>query len=98
MKRMPSRLSEAILRALDGAQASVASHPKHLVTLVTLYEKTKDPTGFFDAFFPPFSNVLLVYKREPAVERVVSFVSSLAVKTFPKEKDGRVGRVHSDLC
>lgn len=81
------KLAESIIRGLDEAQNSVASHPKLLTTFLTLYEKTQDSTAFFDAFFSPFSNVLLVYKREPAVERVISFVSTFAVKTTPKEKD-----------
>lgn len=83
---MTSKLSGAIIRSLDDAQNSVASHSKLVVTLCTLYEKTQDPKVFFKAFYPPFSNVLLVYKREPAAERVISFVSSFAVKTSSREK------------
>lgn len=83
------KLSGAIIRCLDDAQNSVASHSKLATTLYTLYEKTQDAKVFFKLFFPPFSNVLLVYKREPAAERVVSFVSSFAVKTSTKEKEGK---------
>lgn len=81
-------LAETICRGLEEAQSTVASHSRLLVAFYALYEKIPDPVTFFEAFFPPFSNVLLVYKREPAVERVVSFVTSFAVKTAPKEKEG----------
>ena len=84
-----SQLSDSIVGILDGVQSSVANRPKLLITFRTLYEKTGDIAGFFNAFFPPFSNVLLVYKREPAVERVVSFVTSFAIKTAQKEKEGK---------
>ena len=83
------KLSEAICRGLDEVQTSTASHNKVLTSLVTLYEKTEKPERFFEAFFPPFSNVLLVYKREPAVERVIAFVARLAVKTAPVDEDGK---------
>lgn len=86
---MSSKLSGTIIRGLDDAQNSAASHSKLANTLYTLYEKTQDPKVFFKAFFPPFSNVLLVYKREPSAERVVSFVSNFAVKTSTKEKEGK---------
>ena len=85
----PSKLSGAIIRCLDDAQNSAAGHPKLAATLCTLYEKTNDPKAFFKAFFPPFSNVLLVYKREPAAERIVSFGATFAVKTVTKEKEGQ---------
>lgn len=84
-----SKLSGAIIRGLDDAQNSAAGHSKLAATLHMLYEKTNDPKAFFKAFFPPFSNVLLVYKREPAAERVVSFVSIFAVKTLPKDKESQ---------
>ena len=80
---MASRLTEAIIRVLDEAQNSVAGHSKLTATFTTLYKKTGDPVAFFEAFFPVFSNVLLVYKREPAAERVVTFVSNFAVSVAP---------------
>ncbi len=73
----------AIIQVLDEAQNSVVGHPKLTTTFTTLYEKTGDPAAFFEAFFPVFSNVLLVNKREPAAERVVTFVSNFVVTVSP---------------
>ena len=85
---MALQLTESIIRGLEEAQNSANNHPKLIATFLTLYEKTEADV-FFRAFFPAFSNILLVYKREPAVERVVTFVTSFAVQTAPREKNGK---------
>lgn len=87
------KLSESIIQVLDEAQSSAASHSRLFTALMSLYEKARSPQDFFDLFFLPFSNVLLVYKREPAVERTVAFTANFAVKTCPKEKEGE-----SSIC
>lgn len=79
-------LPESIIRFLDEAQNSTSTQHKLVNGLVALYDRTDNPEGFFEAFFQPFSNLLLVYKREPAVERVVTFISKFAAKVTPKEK------------
>lgn len=38
----------------------------------------ENPEKFFQEFLTPLHRVLLVYKREPAVERLVEFVSQFA--------------------
>ena len=83
--KKPSKLSEAIIRCLDEAQDNVSSHPKLAKILFALYGR-QEPDKFFQVFFPPFSNVLLVYKREAAAERVISFVSTFAVTTAALEE------------
>ncbi len=78
------QLSESIIGVLDGVQTSTTGHSKLLDSFTSLYEKAQSPQAFYQAFFPPFSNVLLVYKRELAVEKVVAFVTEFAVKTSSK--------------
>ncbi len=80
-------LPESIIRFLDEAQNSSSLQHKLVNGLAALYSRTDDHKRFFEAFFQPFSNILLVYKREPAVERVVSFISKFAAKVTPKEKE-----------
>ncbi len=84
MASSKTELIEAIIKMLDEAQNSANGHPKLLTSLTTLYEKAENSTAFFNAFFPTFSNVLLVYKREPAAERVVDFISKFVVSVTPK--------------
>ena len=81
---MASKLQEATIRVLDEAQTSIAGHPKLLATVTSLYERTGGAATFFNTFFPVFSNVLLVYKRELAAERVVEFISKFVVSLSPE--------------
>jgi hypothetical protein len=73
----PSSAAHAlILRAFDDAQRSFASHPKHVAQMRAAF--AADAQAFFEAFVAECSRVLLVYKREPAVERLVDFVAMFA--------------------
>lgn len=83
-------LSESIIKVLTESQNSLNSHQRLLKSLTATYKKEEDPNSFFEAFFPPFSNVLVVFKREPAVERVIDFVAKFAVLTAPREE----GKLH----
>jgi len=85
-------LPESIIKFLNEAQGSTSTQHKLVNGFAALYRKTDDHKGFFEAFFKPFSNILLVYKREPAVERVVAFIVKFAAKVSPKERDK--GRLH----
>ena len=80
-------LRENIIRFLDEAQGSASTQHKLVNGFAALYRKTDDHKKFFEAFFQPFSNILVVYKREPAVERVVAFVVKFAAKVSPTERD-----------
>lgn len=71
-------LTGDIIAILDEIRNGMYKYQKLLKSMRTLCDKHGLKT-FFDAFFTPFSNVLLVYKREPAVERVIEFVSKFAI-------------------
>ena len=77
-------LKQTIIKTLDDAQNGLLQHQKLLATLKQLYDH-QDTEKFFEAFFTPFSNALLVFKREPAVERIVEFVSRFTALVSPKQ-------------
>lgn len=81
-------LQEDIVKLLDNAQSSLHHHQKLLKAFRELYD-AHDPITFFEAFFGPFTNVLPVYKREPAVERVVDFVTKFATSVASKAPEGK---------
>lgn len=96
--------AEEIIRLLEEAQNSQYNHPKLLKSLNSLLhehlEEGETLETFFDVFFTPFSNVLLVVKRSLAVERVLDFSVKFAVSTAPRDAEKGVTAcmcTHSDL-
>ena len=80
-------LSESIIQVLSEAQSSLHHHQRLLKTLKALQDK-HEVVEFFQAFFQPFSNVLVIYKREPVAERVIDFVAKYAASVAPKLSEG----------
>ena len=66
----------------DGLQ-----HKKLLQTFNALFEKTNNSKVFFETFFVIFSNTLLVFKREPAAERLIDFVSKFAFSCLSQRNE-----------
>ena len=86
---MPS-LSEEIVGVLKESQSNVHSHQRLLKTLRVLHDKhTDDLEAFFEAYFKPFSNALVVFKREPAAQRVMEFTAKFAISTAPESPESR---------
>ena len=81
-------VKEGIIQILNDSQSSLHNHQKLLRKLKALYEQHQNVEDFFETFFLPFTNALVIYKREPAVERVIDFVAKFAVSTAPTEKQG----------
>ena len=81
-------LREDIIQVLTDSQSSLHNHQKLLKKLKALYDQCQDAESFFETFFVPFTNALVVYKREPVVERVIDFVAKFAVATAPSKKQG----------
>ena len=76
-------LRQDIGHVLDEAQSSLHGHQKLLRALEVVLGRHQ-LEEFFEAFFELLKRALVVYKREPAVERVVDFVAKFAVATAPK--------------
>ncbi|XP_064383727.1 condensin complex subunit 3-like isoform X2 [Halichondria panicea] len=85
---MPPSLSEEIVAVLKESQSNVHSHQRLLKTLRGLHDKhTDDLEGFFEAYFKPFSNALVVFKREAAAQRVIELTAKFAISTAQQESD-----------
>lgn len=76
-----------VLHDLNEAQNGLHQHHKLVKSLKSTLEQDSPSTkAFFDIFYPPILNVLLVLKREPAVERLVEFIAKFAVAVAPKRQ------------
>lgn len=76
-------LKQKLIDLLNQAQTGLHHHRKLLKTLQQVAEKTNNTQVFFETFFSIFCNVLLVFKREPAAERLVEFATKFAVSCLP---------------
>lgn len=82
-------LKEDIIQILNDSQSNLHNHQRLIKKLKSLYDQCQDPENFFEVFFLPFANALIVYKREPNVERAIDFVANFSVRTAPsQEKQG----------
>ena len=79
-------LKEDIIQILNDSQSNLHNHQRLIKKLKSLYDQCQDAESFFEAFFLPFANALIVYKREPTVERAIDFVAKFSVTTAPSEE------------
>ncbi len=66
-------------KILDDAQRSVASHTRSFASLCKLYRQ--DTKDFFNQFVPHLNKILVIFKKEAAVDRLVSFISAFATRS-----------------
>lgn len=92
---MPDRtvVSEQVLGALEECQRSFAVHRKCILRLKQA--QVADPEEFKETFVECLNRALLVFKREPAVERFVKLVSSFV--SFSNDKYARDGDMAATL-
>jgi condensin complex subunit 3 len=67
-----TNLRSAIAQLLGQCQKTFASHKKCLKAMRKLL--AKDPQQFAKEFIPLLNKILLIFKREPAVERLIQFI------------------------
>lgn len=67
-------MEEAVSKIFDECQTTLAAHRKCVTKLRALQQQ--NPQQFAELFAHNMHNVLAVYKREPAAERVVKFIVS----------------------
>lgn len=72
---MPSRY-DSVRSVFEQAQRSFQQH-KLLVDLKKLHDKSS-PDEFLESFLLHLKNAMVVFNREPAVERVIEFVAKYA--------------------
>ncbi len=83
-------LSDEIVKILAEAQSSIQCHQRLLKNLQALHDQHSDELEeFFDAYFKPLSNALVVFKREPSVQRVIEFTAKFAISTGTKSSSGK---------
>jgi condensin complex subunit 3 len=78
----------SVLQSLDECQRSFASHRKCVVKLKKIQKS--DPKEFREAVLSALDKALLVFKREPCVERLFQFVTdyvSFSNENYPADTD-----------
>ncbi|XP_062334089.1 condensin complex subunit 3 [Osmerus eperlanus] len=78
-----------IKEAFQRAQKGHNNKAKLVASLKNRYDKLEDKTLFHDEFVSYLKYAMIVYKREPAVENVIEFVSKFATSFVspPKESE-----------
>lgn len=75
-KKKKNEIKEGISRILDDCQKSFGAHQKSLKAMKRLY--LLNPVLFKKEFQSVLNQVLLISKREPAVERTIQFIFALS--------------------
>lgn len=86
---------DAMAKILDDSQRSVASHTRSLSALAKLYQR--DPTGFFPQFIQHLNKILLVFKKEACVDRLLAFISSFVTQPDLLDEQARDAAVEQLL-
>lgn len=93
----PRDLSSKIIHVLNEAQNGLHQHHKLIRQLKNIFESDSPSVKqFFDLFYQPLVNILLVSKREPAAERLIEFVAKFIVVVSPKLQEGEEGEESTD--
>lgn len=71
-------VSSIVAQAFSTAQSTTAAHPRATSLLLRAY--SLDSEAFLDAFTHALNRLLLVFSRDPPVERLVVFVSRFAAE------------------
>ncbi|XP_029446276.1 condensin complex subunit 3 isoform X1 [Rhinatrema bivittatum] len=73
--------------AFDLAQKPHQNHAKLVSALKSTYNKMEDKTIFYEEFVHFLKYPMIIYKREPAVERVMDFVARFITSFYQPEKE-----------
>ncbi|XP_072041085.1 condensin complex subunit 3-like [Amphiura filiformis] len=77
--------SKTIHEAFVECQTTTAVHTKLISGLKKTYDKTEDKDTFHQEFLQHLKYALIVFKREPAVERVLEFAAKFAASVTDEE-------------
>ncbi|XP_022086528.1 condensin complex subunit 3-like isoform X2 [Acanthaster planci] len=75
---MPSRKGRTLAEVLEDCQKGIHNHAKLTAALRITYDELDDKTAFHQEFLGFFKRALIIFKREPAVERTLDFVARFA--------------------
>ncbi|XP_060102187.1 condensin complex subunit 3 isoform X2 [Heteronotia binoei] len=76
-----------IKEAFEQVQKPHQSHGKLVASLKRTYNKLQDKIRFHEEFVHYLKYVMIIYKREPAVEQVIDFVAKFLVSFYEPQKD-----------
>ncbi|XP_033122987.1 condensin complex subunit 3-like isoform X2 [Anneissia japonica] len=76
---MPGQPSKSMKEVFEECQKGVQSHNKLIKALKTTYEKTTDKEAFREEFISFLKHAMIVFKKEPVVERTLEFAAKFAV-------------------
>jgi condensin complex subunit 3 len=82
-------VAEAIMHVLGDCQRSVAGHKRGLTSVLAAMGKVDTMGAFMQYFTPALDRILVVFKREPGVERLVKFVGLMATHSVKKHAEQR---------
>ncbi|XP_052356854.1 condensin complex subunit 3-like [Oncorhynchus keta] len=78
----------AIKEAFQRAQKGHNNKAKLVASLKNAYNKLEDKTLFHEEFIQYLKHAMIVYKREPAVENVIEFVSKFSTSFHTPSAEG----------
>ncbi|CDR00203.1 unnamed protein product, partial [Oncorhynchus mykiss] len=78
----------AIKEAFQRAQKGHNNKAKLVASLKNTYNKLEDKTLFHEEFIQYLKHAMIVYKREPAVENVIEFVSKFSTSFHTPSTEG----------
>uniref|UniRef100_UPI001EAF5E95 condensin complex subunit 3-like n=1 Tax=Oncorhynchus gorbuscha TaxID=8017 RepID=UPI001EAF5E95 len=78
----------AIKEAFQRAQKGHNNKAKLVASLKNTYNKLEDKTLFHEEFIQYLKHAMIVYKREPAVENVIEFVSKFSTSFHTPSAEG----------
>ncbi|PXF48505.1 Condensin complex subunit 3 [Gracilariopsis chorda] len=81
-RKIGENVSSIVAQAFSTAQSTAAAHPRATSLLLRAYNL--DSEAFLDAFTHALNRLLLVFSRDPHVERLVVFVSRFAAENTSK--------------
>ena len=74
-------------KIFDDVQRSVVSHNRRLTSLSKIYRQ--DPDNFFTQFVPYLNKILIIFKKENCVKRLMSFIVAFFTKPELLEEEER---------
>uniref|UniRef100_A0A8C7J5S2 Non-SMC condensin I complex, subunit G n=1 Tax=Oncorhynchus kisutch TaxID=8019 RepID=A0A8C7J5S2_ONCKI len=86
--KMTGESELAIKEAFQRAQKGHNNKAKLVASLKNTYNKLEDKTLFHEEFIQYLKHAMIVYKREPAVENVIEFVSKFSTSFHTPSAEG----------
>ncbi|XP_008109506.1 condensin complex subunit 3 isoform X2 [Anolis carolinensis] len=95
---MKGRKTLHIKEAFQQTQKPHQNHAKLVTSLKQTYDELQEKSGFHEEFVHYLKYALIIYKREPAVEKVINFVAKFVASLYePLEDDAEEEETENSL-